>query len=223
MANCSLPPLMCLQIIAMFRNLGLSNLFQWGWSTLCLSPQVCCPLFFSPEFRNVAISQFSWWSSGLVGHCCCWQRFSDECPGLRTSYNPASCFLAHFLCGILRAYFTFRDASVLGMGLVNFWWIMKRDSLWVESRHQRPASCWALLIVCKNNLYFIETDEKQREFSCNPFTLNHYYIASTTKNNLQYHIEIDKRQSSSKKCPSNLLNVDNLTFSTDSKCTWWKS
>ena len=56
-------------------------------------------------------------------------------PGLRTSYNPASCFLGRFLCGGLRAGFTFRDASVLGTGLVNFGWILKRDSLLVESRY----------------------------------------------------------------------------------------
>ena len=92
------------------------------------------------------------------------------------------------------------------------------DAASTEKVHTKRSSAFQLMI--SNDLF--EFFLCKGDFSVSLSTLNHYYIASTAKNKCQYHIETDKRQSSRNKNQSNVLNCDNITFFTDSSCTWQK-
>ena len=85
-----------------------------------------------------------------------------------------------------------------------------------EKGHKKASSTFQLKIYNDLFEFFLCIGD----FSVSPFTLNHYYVASTAKNNFQDHIETDKRQFCSKESQSRVLTCDSITFFTDSRCTW---
>ena len=78
----------------------------------------------------------------------------------------------------------------------------------IEKIHTKWSSTFQLMIYDELIVFFL----CKWDFSVSPFPLNHYYVTGTAKNNYQYHVETDKRQSSITKIQPNVLTCDNVTF-----------
>ena len=118
-------PLLFFQVIAMLGYFCFCCLFKRGGSALCVSPQISGMLRFSAKLCQITISNFYRCSLCSLMIVVVGEDLVTYDPSLRTSYKPASCRFALFLCGSIWASLMFEDASVLGMGFEIL------DGLWI--------------------------------------------------------------------------------------------